>query len=202
MCGICGVVDADRDRPALEAVEAMNQALVHRGPDSGGVWSMDGAALGARRLRIRDLDAGDQPMVSRDGRYVMVFNGEIYNAEDLRSELESKGAAFTTRCDTEVVLEAFALWGPESVERLNGMFAIAVWDTVERRLTLTRGRLGIKPLYLTTQPGSIVFSSELDSLMQSRRIERNVSPPARRERCDSARNSCERRFKPIWRTTC
>ena len=146
----------------------MADCLAHRGPDDQGLWSdLDaGVALTHRRLSIVDLSpAGHQPMISADNRFIIVFNGEIYNFQDLRSELEERGVRFRGQSDTEVILEAFAAYGIErTVGRLIGMFAIAVWDKHDRTLSLIRDRLGIKPLYWMKQAGLFLFGSELKSL--------------------------------------
>ncbi len=167
MCGLAGFVRGTGDGPALAAAAAeMAASLVHRGPDDAGVWSdpAAGVALAFRRLAIIDLSpAGHQPMSSPCGRYVLAFNGEIYNAEDLRAELGP--VAWRGHSDTEVLLAAFSRWGVEaSLARLDGMFAIALWDGERRRLTLARDRFGEKPLYWGWCGGSLLFASELKAL--------------------------------------
>jgi asparagine synthase (glutamine-hydrolysing) len=171
MCGIAGILDLSASSPGGElcALAArMATALRHRGPDGDGVWAdaAAGIALGHRRLAIIDLSpAGSQPMASADGRYVISYNGEIYNAPALRSVLEQLGHQFRGRSDTEVIVEGCAAWGVRSlIERLNGMFAFALWDRVERSLILVRDRLGIKPLYWGRFGDSVLFGSELRSL--------------------------------------
>jgi asparagine synthase (glutamine-hydrolysing) len=171
MCGVAGFLDPriQTGRVALiAAAEAMAGALVHRGPDAGGVWADEaaGLALGHRRLSIIDLSAaGAQPMVSHSGRYVLVFNGEIYNFAALRSELEAKGARMQGHSDTEVLIEACEAWGVEAaLRRTVGMFAFALWDRRERRLVLARDRLGEKPLYYGWAGGHFLFGSELKAL--------------------------------------
>ncbi len=173
MCGIAGFVDGRHGGSAqrLEKMaRAMNETLRHRGPDDGGVWtdSETGVALGNRRLAVRDLSqAGHQPMVSDDGRLVLTYNGEIYDTGDLRASLEAKGQRFRGGSDTEVLLHACAEWGvAEAVERCNGMFAFALWDRVERRLTLARDRMGIKPLYWARADGLFLFASELKAFVE------------------------------------
>lgn len=169
MCGLVGVWHEGRsraDRAALTA--AMVGALAHRGPDGNGSWADDasGVALGHARLAILDLSArGAQPMHSASGRYAIVYNGEVYNHLELRPELEAAGARFDGTSDTETILAAFEAWGLErSTERFVGMFAIALWDRHERRLTLIRDRLGIKPLYVGVHDGALVFGSDLAML--------------------------------------
>ena len=168
MCGIAGLLDLER-RSGSQELEALGRAMAatlnHRGPDAHGVWSdaEAGVALGHTRLSIVDLSpAGAQPMVSSCGACVITYNGEIYNAGDLRPELEARGRRFRGHSDTEVLVEAIAEWGVKStVERLIGMFAFALWDRRTRTLSLVRDRLGIKPLYFGRQNGRVVFASEL-----------------------------------------
>lgn len=152
----------------MACVERMTQALIHRGPDASGVWTDPeaGIALGHRRLSIVDLsDSGAQPMHSACGRYVLSYNGEIYNFAELRKDLEAEGSRFRGHSDTEVMLEGFAQWGmPETLKRLIGMFAFALWDRRGRTLTLVRDRLGIKPLYWARFGETILFGSELSAL--------------------------------------
>jgi asparagine synthase (glutamine-hydrolysing) len=168
MCGLAGMIDWRAQTPAdaLRAVgEAMNGALSHRGPDAGDVWveAESGTVLAHRRLAIIDLSPGGaQPMQSADGRYVIMLNGEIYNYRDLRGELEAAGRRFHSESDTEVLLEACAVWGLRGAcERTIGMFAFALWDRQSRTLSLARDRLGIKPLYYAATPTQILFASQL-----------------------------------------
>ncbi|MBI1203494.1 MAG: asparagine synthase (glutamine-hydrolyzing) [Rhodopseudomonas sp.] len=170
MCGIAGVLTSPGTaRAALERnASAMADSIAHRGPDDHGLWSDPeaGMALTQRRLSIVDLSpAGHQPMISADGRFVIVFNGEIYNFQDLRPEFEARGVRFRGHSDTEVMLEAIAAYGvAPTVKRLIGMFAIALWDRHERTLTLVRDRLGIKPLYWAKFGDLFLFGSELKAL--------------------------------------
>ena len=170
MCGITGFWHRDGRAPndPTRVIEAMTATLFHRGPDDGDTWRDADArlALGHRRLSIIDLSqAGRQPMISANGRLAIVYNGEVYNFAELRAELIRHGCGFRGHSDTEVILEACALWGIErTVPRLIGMFAFALWDRDERRLTLVRDRLGIKPLYWADLGGTILFGSELKSL--------------------------------------
>ncbi|MDT5263182.1 MAG: hypothetical protein QOC61_2186 [Acidobacteriota bacterium] len=177
MCGIAGLISFAPER----RVGAMLKAIEHRGRDDEGVWTSEaideagrGVSFGHRRLAIIDTSsAGHQPMLSADGRFVVTFNGEIYNYRELRRRLEGLGHAFRTDTDTEVLLEAFAEWGTASLEHLNGMFAFAVWDARERQLTLARDRLGIKPLFYAETVGergrveSFVFASEAKAILAS-----------------------------------
>ena len=169
MCGICGIWSNRGEARArlLSDVERMAETLVHRGPDGAGTFvdAPAGLALGHRRLSILDLSpAGRQPITSRDGRFVLVYNGELYNYRDLRAALGDDG--FRSDCDSEVVVEAFARLGVENaLKRFNGMFAFAAWDTQERTLFLGRDRLGIKPLYWGRIDGTLVFASELKAIV-------------------------------------
>jgi asparagine synthase (glutamine-hydrolysing) len=168
MCGIAGMVDWRAATPAdtLRSIgEAMIETVRHRGPDAGDVWvePEGGVALGQRRLAIIDLSPGGaQPMHSADRRYVITFNGEIYNYRDIRRELQAAGRSMRSDSDTEVLLEACALWGVEAaIERAIGMFAFALWDRKTRSLVLARDRLGIKPLYYAVSPARVLFASQL-----------------------------------------
>jgi asparagine synthase (glutamine-hydrolysing) len=167
MCGLTGFIDLRRQTPQdrLERLaQAMADTIVHRGPDDGGVWAdaEAGIAFGFRRLAIVDLTAaGHQPMFSADGRYVIIYNGEVYNADELRPDLEARGIRLRSHSDTEVILEACAAWGVEAtLRRLVGMFAIALWDRKERTLTLVRDRLGKKPLYWGRVGSTFFFGSQ------------------------------------------
>ncbi|HVU75935.1 MAG TPA: asparagine synthase (glutamine-hydrolyzing) [Gaiellaceae bacterium] len=163
MCGICGIASAGRPVDP-ERLRRMAATLYHRGPDSEGAHIGDGVGIAARRLAIIDLSGGDQPIANEDGTVVVVQNGEIYNYRELIHELERAGHRFRTRCDTEVLVHGYEQWGTRLWERLRGMFAVAVWDTRERRLTLARDRFGIKPLYYRDVAGELTFASELDAL--------------------------------------
>jgi asparagine synthase (glutamine-hydrolysing) len=168
MCGIVGAVDAERRSLVKNgvSVEAAVAALHHRGPDDRGVWHDGEAHLGFARLSIIDLSAGGhQPMHSPDGRYTIIFNGEIYNYQALRRDLESRGERFSAHSDTEVLLRLFAREGLEGcLSRLRGMFAFAVWDRAERRLSLARDRLGVKPVVYAETDAGFVFGSEIQAL--------------------------------------
>jgi asparagine synthase (glutamine-hydrolysing) len=170
MCGLTGILDFS-GRPEADLrqiVDAMARAIQHRGPDADGIWAAEGIAFGHRRLSILDLSpAGAQPMLSADGRYVIVYNGEIYNHLDLRRDLEAKGAApnWNGHSDTETLLAGIAYWGLDAtLERAAGMFAIALWDRKEHRLSVARDRMGEKPLYWGWAGRSLIFGSELKAL--------------------------------------
>jgi asparagine synthase (glutamine-hydrolysing) len=182
MCGIAGILDSKATADLGGIARKMADSLIHRGPDGGDVWIDQGAgiALGHRRLAIVDLsEAGHQPMISSCGRLVLSYNGEIYNAPELRAELTSKGRIFRGRSDTEVIVEGAAEWGLAALlPRLIGMFALALWDRKDRRLTLARDRFGIKPLYWSDDRGRFLFGSELKALTAhpgfDREIDRNA----------------------------
>lgn len=163
MCGITGWIDWNRDlTKQSESLEKMTDTLAPRGPDASGTWISAHCALGHRRLSVIDPENGAQPMIRHTGddKYVIVYNGELYNAPELRKELESRGRTFTTNCDTEVLLVAFMEWGKACVERFNGIFAFAIWDAAGQELFLARDRLGVKPLFYSKQDGLFIFGSE------------------------------------------
>ena len=174
MCGICGGVGIGD--PGL--LERMSEALRHRGPDDLGAFAEGDVALGHRRLSIIDPEGGNQPMQSPDGSLVLVFNGEIYNFRELRDGLRGRGLRFHTDSDTEVLLRLFEVEGPAALERLNGMFAFAVWDRERRELFLARDRLGIKPLYYLQRPRELLFASETKALLHHRGWSPSVNPHA------------------------
>jgi asparagine synthase (glutamine-hydrolysing) len=180
MCGIAGIVHIETPKPVDPArVERMCDAMVHRGPDGAGVWTGPGIGLGHRRLSIIDLAGSPQPMHSHDGRAVIVFNGEIYNFRELRTELEQAGFTFRTSGDTEVILAAWQRWGTGCLDRLDGMFAFALYDLEKRQVLLARDRFGVKPLYLARlSDGGIAFASELKGLLAHPLLRRKVSPQA------------------------
>ena len=193
MCGIAGGVWSIGSEGLSRAVlERMTDALVHRGPDAQGHWLQPpntnelkrnaepslGVALGFRRLAIIDLATGNQPMDNEDGSVRIVFNGEIYNYQDLRHRLEGSGHTFRTHTDTETIVHLYEDLGLDCFEHLNGMFAIAIWDSLRNRLVLARDRLGKKPLYYTVQNGRLLFASELKSLLQVPGIQKQMDPGA------------------------
>lgn len=174
MCGLAGVLDFDRP-PAGPAVEAMIATLGHRGPDGLGAVVSGPVGLGHSRLSIIELsDLGAQPMWSADRRYCLVYNGEVYNAPELRSELRRIGRQFRGRSDTEVVLNALAEWGTDALVRFNGMFALALWDSKIRQLLIARDRFGIKPLYYAPIPKGVLFGSEIKAILSLGRTSRTI----------------------------
>lgn len=166
MCGITGILNLNGHDVESWALQRMTDAIAHRGPDGEGLFIENGVGLGHRRLAIIDLsDAGHQPMESADGRFVISYNGEIYNYRELRAELQTLGYRFHSRTDTEVVLYGFAHWREEAFEKFNGMFAVAIWDRLKRSLFLARDRYGIKPLYYAQSGNSFLFGSEIKSIL-------------------------------------
>ncbi|HEX8969368.1 MAG TPA: asparagine synthase (glutamine-hydrolyzing), partial [Chloroflexota bacterium] len=179
MCGIVGVVSTAPVDSVV--VDRMRDRMLHRGPDHGATWrSGDGrVCFGHRRLAIVDLSPeANQPFISHDGRFVTTYNGEIYNFKTLRQELQAAGAHFTTRSDTEVLVEAFRHWGKECLERLSGQFAFAIWDRTENRLFCARDRAGEKPFYYTLVNGAFIFASELKALVEWPGFRRVTNYPA------------------------
>lgn len=166
MCGICGIVSSEPHAEISESILlSMRDSLLHRGPDDGGHYVAPGVGLGSRRLAILDLSSrGHMPMVAGGGRYRIVYNGEVYNFRELRKTLEARGCAFQSDTDTEVVLNLYMMDGPAMLDRLNGMFAIAIWDSQERALFIGRDRLGIKPLYYAIHNNRFYFASEEKAL--------------------------------------
>src|SRR5580704_727826 len=155
MCGICGQFNFNSGAPiVLEDVAEMTRTMVHRGPDDEGFYVSGSIGLGFRRLSIIDLGAGRQPMSDAEESVWVVFNGEIYNFHEVRSELEAYGHQFRTNSDTEVIVHGYKQWGDDVLSHLNGMFGLAVWDVNKRRLMLARDRMGIKPVYYRTENGS------------------------------------------------
>lgn len=167
MCGIAGVLHFDGESASPLALERMSDALAHRGPDGQGQFVDGVCGLAHRRLAVIDLSpAGHQPMATSDGRFVITYNGEVFNFQELRLQLEAQGCTFRSRTDTEVVLYAFARWGLDAVCRFNGQFAMAVWDRTAHQLFLVRDRYGIKPLYICRNGSQIVFASEIKAILQ------------------------------------
>ncbi|HMV00247.1 MAG TPA: amidotransferase 1, exosortase A system-associated, partial [Rhodocyclaceae bacterium] len=180
MCGITGIFDTRGKRDVgREILVRMNETQFHRGPDEGGTHLEPGVGLGHRRLSIIDLSTGQQPLYNEDGSVCVVFNGEIYNYQELIPELQALGHVFHTRSDTEVIVHAWEAWGEACVERFRGMFAFALWDRGRETLFLARDRLGVKPLfYALLGDGQLLFGSELKSLLAHGGLEREMDPLA------------------------
>src|SRR3954469_14942888 len=175
MCGIAGKVSSRGDVPR-GLVEAMCERQAHRGPDSRGIHRSDGVALGIQRLRIIDLETGDQPIYNEERSVAVVLNREIYNFPELRANLERRGHTFYTRTDTEVIAHLYEERGPDLVAALNGMFSIAIWDERRQRLVLARDRVGKKPLFYAEGDGWLSFASELPALMADPDVPTQVDP--------------------------
>src|SRR5262249_19445319 len=176
MCGIAGVLER---RPGQTTpphiLESMAKVIEHRGPDQGAIFQDGPVGLVGRRLKIIDLSpAGSQPIPNEDGSIQLVYNGEIFNHEPLRRELEVLGHRFRGRCDSEVVVHAYEAWGPRCVERFRGFFAFALWDSGRRQLLLARDRIGIKPLYYAERPDRFLFGSEIKAILEHPDVPREV----------------------------
>lgn len=166
MCGICGQFSFERQTPvSIREIETMARSMVHRGPDDEGYYVTGPLGLGFRRLSIIDIEGGHQPMSDEDESIRVIFNGEIYNFIELRRELEGFGYVFRTRCDTEVIVLGYKHWGDEVLNRLNGMFGLAIWDEPKRRLLIARDPFGIKPLYYRIEEGKVSFGSEIRTIL-------------------------------------
>lgn len=184
MCGITGWASYHHDaRTQAPVIEAMTATLTPRGPDAGGVWLGERAAIGHRRLAVIDIEGGRQPMTDRSDEptAVLSYSGEVYNHHALRAELRSRGHHFHTRSDTEVVLRAYAQWGENVADHLEGMFAFAVWDERAQRLVLVRDRLGVKPLFWAAVDGGLAFASEPKALFAHPEIRPRVDADGLRE---------------------
>jgi asparagine synthase (glutamine-hydrolysing) len=179
MCGIYGKLNLDSEEPVgEELLAASTDSLHHRGPDGRGLYRWGPVGLGHRRLSIIDLNTGDQPISNEDGNVWVVYNGEIYNFQELRRELEGRGHRFRTTSDTEVIVHLYEDAGPACVERLQGMFAFALWDQRRRRLLLARDRVGIKPLYFINTGRALLFASEIKALLKDPSVRRELNPVA------------------------
>lgn len=180
MCGIVGLFDTRGKREIdRQLLECMNQIQIHRGPDEGELYTEPGMGFGHRRLSIMDVSSGQQPLFNEDGSVVVVFNGEIYNFQELAKELVALGHTFRTHCDTEVIVHAWEEWGEHCVDRFRGMFAFGLWDRNQKVLFLARDRLGIKPLYYSLlKDGIFIFASELKALLAHPDFVRELDPHA------------------------
>lgn len=176
MCGICGIVNLDKEYISEEAVKGMARAMVHRGPDDEGIYAAPGVCLGHRRLSIIDLStAGHQPLANEDKTVWVILNGEIYNYKDLRDELVKKGHIFSSNSDTEVIVHLYEEYGQDCVKSLVGMFAFGIWDSKRETLLLARDRVGKKPLLYSYIDGNFCFSSELSALLKSNLIKKEIN---------------------------
>src|SRR5438093_5509903 len=168
MCGIAGIVKVHPHEAVEEGrLVRMRDTLRHRGPDDGGMWIDGPAGLATRRLSIIDVVGGHQPMANEDGSIWITYNGELYNHAALRPGLLARGHRYRTRSDTETILHLYEEEGERCVQRLQGMFAFAIWDRVRRRLFLARDRLGIKPLYYASTERALLFASEIKAILKS-----------------------------------
>src|SRR5438045_2057933 len=167
MCGITGWANLDKNSNdhSEDILHRMCERIIHRGPDSEGIWMDDTVALGMRRLSIIDLKTGDQPVFSEDKSVIVMMNGELYNYREVRSDLEKRGHKFATQTDTEIVPHLYQEYGEDFIDHLNGMFAISLWDTRRKRLVLARDRYGEKPLYYGTFDGKLLYASEPKALL-------------------------------------
>jgi len=175
MCGICGYINRDGRPASADIVRRMSERIIHRGPDDSGEFARGAGALGFRRLSIIDLAGGHQPMTSAHGPQVIVFNGEIFNHRELRRELEGLGATYHTNSDTETILIAFQFWGPRAIERLRGMFALAIYNPDDGALFIARDRLGKKPLYIYRSANLFAFGSEIKALLAHPEISAEIN---------------------------
>lgn len=182
MCGIVGVIQLkEAHPPSIEMLARMMKPIQHRGPDGTGIYRDGHAGLGNVRLSIIDLAGGDQPIGNEDGSLWIVYNGEIFNYVELRPDLERRGHVFSTHSDTEVILHLYEEEGPACLQRLNGQFALAIWDARERSLFLARDRVGIRPLFYTLQQDQLIFASEIKAILASGRIQPAIDPQALHE---------------------
>ncbi len=182
MCGICGVLRLDGQPVSANIVAKMNATIQHRGPDGDGIWTEGSIGLGHRRLAIIDLTpSGHQPMSNETGEVLIVYNGELYNYQNLRVELEAAGHRFHSRSDTETIIHAYEEWGAACLDRFNGMFAFAIWDKRTRQLFLARDRFGVKPLYYYADGTKFVFASEIKAILAHSGILRSICYPALNE---------------------
>jgi asparagine synthase (glutamine-hydrolysing) len=179
MCGLAGIVLSHPGQPDERTLLAMRDAQRHRGPDQAGIYRADGVGLAHRRLSIIDLAHGQQPMVDEAAGLALIYNGELYNFQSLKAELEALGVVFASHSDTEVLLRAWQQWGEDCLSRLVGMFAFAVWDMRTQRITLVRDQVGIKPLYYgIADTGDLVFASELKGVLAHPDVQRTLDPQA------------------------
>ena len=179
MCGIVGQINFDKSPVSPVVLKKMTDAIIHRGPDGEGHWIEESVGFGHRRLSIIDPSPlGRQPMVSQDQRYILTYNGEVYNFRELRTELEAKGYGFRSQTDSEVVLYALVEWGSDALLKFNGMFALSFWDRKRKQLLLARDRYGIKPLYYFQNEQKLVFGSEQKAILEQPAFDRKINNQA------------------------
>ena len=168
MCGICGIINFNKEDVQESSLITMMNTIKHRGPDDNGTFIKNNLGLGFVRLSIIDLSyLGHQPMTSLDNRYTIIFNGEIFNYIEIRDELINKGYKFNTNTDTEVILNAFIEWGEDSLKKFNGMWAFAIYDNIYNKMFLSRDRYGIKPFYYYIDNNQFIFASEINSILSA-----------------------------------
>jgi asparagine synthase (glutamine-hydrolysing) len=172
MCGVAGIIDYHSISNCKTKMESMIRAITHRGPDESGIYHSLYATLGNVRLSIIDIEGGQQPISDHSGRFWIVFNGEVFNYKELRKDLEKKGITFHTQCDTEVLVQLFAIYGRKCLDLLNGQFAFAIWDKLYEELFIARDRVGIRPLFYNIHEGVFSFASEIKALFQQKNIAR------------------------------
>jgi asparagine synthase (glutamine-hydrolysing) len=172
MCGVAGIIDYHSISNSIINMESMIRAITHRGPDESGIYHSSHATLGNVRLSIIDIEGGQQPISDHTGRFWIVFNGEIFNYKELRKDLEKKGIIFHTQCDTEVLVQLFAVYGKKCLGLLNGQFAFAIWDKLQEELFIARDRVGIRPLFYNIHDGVFSFASEIKALFQQKNLAR------------------------------
>ncbi len=175
MCGIAGFINTETVNHPKQVLNAMLTRIRHRGPDECGLYLSDNACVGSVRLSIVDLESGQQPVSTADGRYWIAYNGEVYNHPELRSMLQKKGHCFSTRCDTEVVLHMYQEFGADCLNQLNGQFAIAIWDSLKKELFLARDRFGIRPIFYTKAKTDFVFASEIKAIFEYPGVRRKIN---------------------------
>src|SRR4029077_6643576 len=179
MCGITGQFNFIRHEPVeSDTIRRMTQTMVHRGPDDEGYFIAGSLGLGFRRLSIIDLAGGHQPMSDPEEKVWVILNGEIYNFKELRAELEQRGHRFRTRSDTEVIIHGYKEWGTEVLNRLNGMFGVAIWDVNKQRLVVARDAMGIKLIYYRISDGQLTFGSEIRPILAADDSSPDVDPTA------------------------
>ena len=179
MCGITGIINLNGKPVTLNELKNMTNAISHRGPDNEGSWIEKNVGIGHTRLSIIDLSStGHQPMISTNKRFILSYNGEIYNYKKLRSLLTAKGFQFNSNTDTEVVLNSLIYWGSEAISKFNGMFALAFWDREEKKLLLARDRYGIKPLYFSEEQEYFSFGSEQKAILANYKCNKKINEEA------------------------